>query len=275
MIRLALEQLEVEKDLQLFVLQCGTGSDIPESINHTKADVNTRKPATRPANFARSSTRQPDMDAEKEAEKEKLAAQQKLQWERAQATVRRWQPVQQQVSVRNEIEFQSVHSAILAQLGGLERSNKARTSGEFNVPPEVAAASSYGGSVYGVTNQTQFVGEDKLSRSSVQEGQSYIRQKGDTGTRENDLSASERGNEHRSRDCYQTYGGREGNASAHSTSPIDPQFVSDLANQNFSDHIVSQNFSDHTVSQYLTLTSSSSMHARTTGHGPSSGPRSS
>ena len=69
--------------------------------------------------------------------------------------------------------------------------------------------------------------------------------------------------------------GREGNAPALSTSPIDPQFVSDLANQNFSDHIVSQNFSDHTVSQYLTLTSSSSMHARTTDHGPSSGPRSS
>lgn len=56
-----LEQLEVEKDLQLFVSQYGTGSNIPDPppfINHTIADVNTPKPATRPANFVRSSTRQ-------------------------------------------------------------------------------------------------------------------------------------------------------------------------------------------------------------------------
>jgi hypothetical protein len=95
-------------------------------------------------------------EAETEAEKEKRAAQQKLQRERAQAVVRKRQLIQQQVSVRSEIEFQSVHSAMLAQPGGLERRSKSKTSGtqkdsssKFNVPPGVAAASSYGGSGYG------------------------------------------------------------------------------------------------------------------------------
>jgi hypothetical protein len=95
-------------------------------------------------------------EAETEAEKEKRAVQQKLQRERAQAVVRKRQLIQQQVSVRSEIEFQSVHSAMLAQPGGLERRSKPKTSGtqkdsssKFNVPPGVVAASSYGGSAYG------------------------------------------------------------------------------------------------------------------------------
>ena len=146
------------------------------------------------------------MDAEKGAEKEKRSAQQKLQWEQAQAVVRKWQLVQQQVSFRSEFRIQPVHSAILAQPGGLERGNKLKTSGEFNVPPGVAAASNYGGS---------------------------------------------------------GHGGREGNASVLSTSPIDPQFISDFANQNSS---------DRTVSQYQTIASSPSMPARTVNQGPSSGP---
>ena len=129
------------------------------------------------------------MDAEKEAV-ERRAAQQKLQWEQAQAIVRRWQLVQQQVSLRSEFRLQPVHAAILAHPSGLELRNKPKTSGEFNVPPGVAAASSYGG------------GAD---------------------------------------------GGREGNASALSTSPIDPQFISDFA---------SQSFSNRTISQYQTLASS-------------------
>ena len=84
----------------------------------------------------------------KEAEKEKHAAQQKLQRERAQAVMRKRQQI---VAGRSEIEFQSVHSAMLAQPGGIER-RKTKTSGsqkdtppKFTVPPGVAAASSYGG----------------------------------------------------------------------------------------------------------------------------------
>ena len=87
-------------------------------------------------------------EAETEAEKEKRAVQSRLQRERAQAVVRKRQLIQQQVSVRSEIEFQSVHSARLAQPGGLERRSKPKTDAQ-KVPPGVAAASSYGGSVYG------------------------------------------------------------------------------------------------------------------------------
>ena len=92
----------------------------------------------------------------KEAETEKRAAQQKLQRERAQAVVRKRRQIQQQqLFAKSEIECQTVHSAILSQPSGLERRNQPKTSGmqelpsQFNVPPGVAAASSYGGSGYG------------------------------------------------------------------------------------------------------------------------------
>jgi hypothetical protein len=85
----------------------------------------------------------------KEAEKEKHAAQQKLQRERAQAVMRKRQQIQQQVSSRSDMEFQSVHSAMLAQPGGVERRSKPKTSGTTKIPPGVAAASSYGGSTPG------------------------------------------------------------------------------------------------------------------------------
>jgi hypothetical protein len=97
----------------------------------------------------------------KEAEKEKHAAQQKLQRERAQAVMRKRQQIQQQVAGRSEIEFQSVHSAILAQPGGPGRKPKANgtpkdtASSKFTVPPGVAAASSYGGSAYGRREPSQ------------------------------------------------------------------------------------------------------------------------
>lgn len=95
-------------------------------------------------------------EAEKEAEKEKHAVQQKLQRERSQAVVRKRQQIEQQASGRSEIEYQSVHSAILAQPANIERRGKTKTNGapkdtpsKFPVPPGVVAANSYGGSGYG------------------------------------------------------------------------------------------------------------------------------
>ncbi|CAG8691256.1 4955_t:CDS:2, partial [Acaulospora colombiana] len=59
-IRLALERLDVEKDIEYFVSNHGTGSAIPEPppfINYSSAEPTPIKPASRPANFARATNR--------------------------------------------------------------------------------------------------------------------------------------------------------------------------------------------------------------------------
>jgi hypothetical protein len=57
---LALERLDVEKDIEYFVSNHGTGSAIPEPppfINYSAAEPTPIKPASRPANFARNTNR--------------------------------------------------------------------------------------------------------------------------------------------------------------------------------------------------------------------------
>ena len=171
----------------------------------------------------------------KEAEKEKRAAQQKLQRERAHAVIRKRQQIQQQIAAKSENEFQAVHSAILSQPSGVERRDKPKTSGtqkdvpcQFSVPPGVAAASTYGLSTGRGTAPT--------SSMSLQ---SY------TGSPRTSHSV-------------------EPNASALSTSTVDPPFVGDFANQNIS---------DLTISQYHTLADSPSTLDLTIEHGPDSGLR--
>ncbi|KIM31487.1 hypothetical protein M408DRAFT_65060 [Serendipita vermifera MAFF 305830] len=59
-VRVALERLEVEKDIEYFIINHGTGSAIPEPapfISYTAADPTPLKPMTRVANFARSTNR--------------------------------------------------------------------------------------------------------------------------------------------------------------------------------------------------------------------------
>ncbi|OSC97342.1 hypothetical protein PYCCODRAFT_1399063 [Trametes coccinea BRFM310] len=62
-LRLALEQLEVEKDMENFVRDYGTGNAIPDPppfIDYTNPDAqpaSQQRPSTRPANFARQSQR--------------------------------------------------------------------------------------------------------------------------------------------------------------------------------------------------------------------------
>jgi len=264
-------------------------------------------------------------EAETEAEKEKRAAQQKLQRERAQAVVRKRQLIQQQGSVRGEIEFQSVHSAMLAQPGGVERRSKPKTSGthkdsssKFNVPPGVAAASSYSGSVYGRREGTQARttpstsampllsppdnnpyghdprfkrrDDDDLSLSSQSDVQSVgrlsvisfatvesdhgsgrsVRKRGSTygfSTGRGIATTSSMSSLQSYTTSPRTSHSVEPISSALSTSSIDPQFVSDFANQNFGDPTVSP-----VNLQYLTLAGSPSMPAWTIDQGPSSGP---
>jgi len=259
----------------------------------------------------------------KEAEKEKHAAQQRLQRERAQAVMRKRQQIQQQVSSRSEIEFQSVHSAMLAQPGGIER-RKTKTSGpqrdtpsKIPVPPGVAAASSYGGgSGYGrregnqsrVTPSTSGMlspddnpygpdhrlkrprDDDDHSVSSQSDVHSAgrmsvisfvtvdsdpgpgrsLRKRGSTygfSTGRGIATTSSMSSLHSYTTSPRTSHSVEPNAAALSTSSIDAQFVSDFANQNFSDPTVSP-----LNMQYLTLAGSPSMPAWTIDPGPSSGP---
>ena len=260
----------------------------------------------------------------KEAEKEKHAVQQKLQRERAQAVMRKRQQIQQQVAGRSEIEFQSVHSAMLAQPGGIER-RKTKTSGsqkdtpsKFTVPPGVAAASSYGGSVYGrregnqprVTPSTSGMpllspdnnpyghdhrfkrprDDDDHSVSSQSDVHSAgrmsvisfvtvdsdpgparsVRKRGSTygcSTGRGIATTSSMSSLHSYTTSPRTSHSVEPSTAALSTSSIDPQFVSDFANQNFSDPSVSP-----LNMQYLTLAGSPSMPAWTIDQGPSSGP---
>ncbi|KAG8776029.1 hypothetical protein FRC15_000179 [Serendipita sp. 397] len=65
--RLALERLEVERDMEFFIRNHGTGPAIPEApqfISYSEADPTPVRPATRHANFARSTSRpQPIMDS--------------------------------------------------------------------------------------------------------------------------------------------------------------------------------------------------------------------
>ncbi|KAG8809624.1 hypothetical protein FRC17_003357, partial [Serendipita sp. 399] len=65
--RLALERVEVERDIEFFIRNHGTGSAIPEApqfISYSEADPTPARPAVRQANFARSTTRpQPIMDS--------------------------------------------------------------------------------------------------------------------------------------------------------------------------------------------------------------------
>ena len=206
--------------------QYGTGSIIPEPppfINHTIADVNAPKPATRSpqfARFARSSTRQSNMV----------------------------------VSLRSESQLQLVHSAILAQPGGLERRNKPKTSGEFNVLHGVPPPSGYVAVAHGTI-----------------EGNAFALSSSPTDPRFISNFASQTSGEFNvlhgvpppSGYVAVAHGTIEGNAFALSTSPIDPRFISDFA---------SQNFSDRTMSQYQTLASSPSETVRTIDQGPSSGP---
>lgn len=260
----------------------------------------------------------------KEAEKEKHAAQQRLQRERAQAVMRKRQQIQQQVAGRSELEFQSVHSAMLAQPGGIER-RKTKTSGsqkdtpsKFTVPPGVAAASSYGGSVYGrregnqprVTPSTSGMpllspddnpyghdhrfkrprDDDDHSVSSQSDVHSAgrmsvisfvtvdsdpgparsVRKRGSTygcSTGRGIATTSSMSSLHSYTTSPRTSHSVEPSTAALSTSSIDPQFVSDFANQNFSDPSVSP-----LNMQYLTLAGSPSMPAWTIDQGPSSGP---
>ena len=264
-------------------------------------------------------------EAETEAEKERRATQTKLLRERSQAVVRKRQLIQQQISVKSEIEFQSVHSAILAQPGGLER-RKPKTSGtqkdppsKFNVPPGVAAASSYGGSVHGRRegNQTRTTpstgampllspsdnnpyGHDHRFRRPRDDDDHSLSSQSDVHSvgRMSVISFatvdSDPGPGRSVRKRGSTYGFSTGRGIAttssmsslqsyttsprtsHSvepnvpplpTSTIDPQFVSDFANQNFSDPTVSP-----LSMQYQTLAGSPSMPAWTIDQGPSSGP---
>ncbi|KAF9486072.1 hypothetical protein BDN70DRAFT_371852 [Pholiota conissans] len=63
-IRLSLEQMEVEKDMENFVQEYGTGNEIPNPptfVNYQAADAipsASARPTSRPANFIRSSTRE-------------------------------------------------------------------------------------------------------------------------------------------------------------------------------------------------------------------------
>jgi hypothetical protein len=64
--RVALERLEVDKDIEFFITNHGTGADIPEPppfINYTSAEPTPLRPITRPANFERQSNRPQSMMA--------------------------------------------------------------------------------------------------------------------------------------------------------------------------------------------------------------------
>ncbi|KDR82434.1 hypothetical protein GALMADRAFT_220437 [Galerina marginata CBS 339.88] len=66
-IRVALEQLEPEKDMENFIRDYGTGSQIPDPpafVNYQTPDAipsSSARPTSRPANFDRSSAREPPM----------------------------------------------------------------------------------------------------------------------------------------------------------------------------------------------------------------------